>query len=260
MDKTIIDSILSLTSTKPISEADALYTLGIIRGMCLLAKKSNDEKNAVKDPEPVVEPASNVVKTPTFEEFCKAANEKHEEELRSDSQAIYSRFADKANLRVEVMNRWPNKNYCGTVWRLLLSYDISTAKEFVEYFDDPMKFKYLECPQLAPKDSKFKYSEFSSVDLSKLHQLYLTLNEQPITKNSKTFLDSYRPAEDVLKEYLNIEEKIRETRFINSLRRNYISTIHQLKYYIEHYGKENLKKLKGLSNLPDSIDDMVLEN
>lgn len=162
---------------------------------------------------------------PTFQEYCEAEAQRLKHDIIAEEEKTY--YLHRAYLKDEVCKRWPNTNTM--IKKILNGHGIRNIEEFYDYFTTPAHWEI---------DSKWGLNK---ADIEKLHNLYMTLNEEAGCL-----------AEEKLIAYC------RTTRLYRYLNRLHIYTKAQLRRYI--YENGNIPYVKGVDDRDvDMINDKVKE-
>lgn len=211
---------------------DAYAALGYCK--CVLEA---EEAKGVEEPKIEVEVEPEVLKQeepkPTFQEYCEAEAQKLKHDIIAEEEKTY--YLNRAYLKDEICKRWPTTNL--TIKKILHMKGIRNIEEFYNYFLNPAHGIIDSSWGLAPSD------------MTKLRQLFLTLNEE-----------SGCLASDKLLAYMPVDSNRggAATKMVAHLGSLGIATKSQLRYYVQNVG--DVSYVKGVDNKRiDALNTKVKE-
>ena len=219
---------LALTSN---DVKDAYAALGYCK--CIFETDEN-EGNAVTKLDVTVESEAPIQEEhkPTFQEFCEAETQRLKHDVIAEEEKTL--YLHRAYLKDEVCKRWPKTNVM--IKKILHGHGLVNIEDYYNYFTNP--------------DNWFGCTDWgiSIDDRDKMHNLYLTLNEE-----------SGELAEVKLQSYINGITGKDNARVTNALARELnIRTKSQLRYVVKEKGY--IPYIRGVSNENiDLINDRVNE-
>lgn len=210
---------------------DAYAALGYCKCVLETEEANGDEASKAEMSVEPEAPKQEVAKTemsvepeapkPTFQEYCEAEAQKLKRDIIAEEEKTY--YLNRAYLKDEICKRWPTTNL--TIKKILHAKGIRNIEEFYNYFLNPAHWEFDSSWGLAPSD------------MTKLRQLFLTLNEE-----------SGCLASDKLLAYMPVDSNRggAATKMVAHLGSLCIATKSQLRYYVQNVG--NVSYVKGVDN------------
>ena len=182
----------------------------------------------------------------TFAEKCKEIIPEDKPCTDDDEKIIklLERNGSHMNLKFELSQRFPNKQYAKTVYNLLAKDGICTMQDLMEIFDDYEKLHIIKYYQSAKKD-----------DLKKLNEIFPVFELGDITCNKIAAMyeaaNEYhgRTGGDILTNFIG--DKL--VRHRNAIMRFGILNMNQLYYYFGHHTLKEYKGIRNVGVVPDNV-------
>ena len=239
-----VEYIKKLTNVNNLNNnAELIFKLGQIRGVCdqILAENAYIERDKKATAEVIEHMVSD---NKTFAEKCKEIIPEDKPCTDDDEKIIklLERNGSHMNLKFELSQRFPNKQYAKTVYNLLAKDGICTMQDLMEIFDDYEKLHLIKYYQSAKKDDLKKLNEIfpvfelGDITCNKIAAMYEAANEY----HGKT-------AGDILTDFVG------PVRHRNAIMRFGILNMNQLYYYCGHHTLKEYRGIRNVGIIPDNV-------